>query len=179
MTCVSVKFIPLAKKGASVSDGEIYILKPKQAVLVLSKETFALPSTVTGIANLRTTLTKSGLLALNVGIIDPFFNGPISTSLINFSAREVPIEIGMSFFRVVFFEHDDTNDHHKKDESKRYEDYDRELQVDAYREFPKNFMDLPELNNRYYGITAWKLLKGLVRTYWPVSIPDIFFTFNI
>jgi deoxycytidine triphosphate deaminase len=53
-----------------------YFLEPREMVWVLSKEEFALPKDVTGLATLRTTFTKQGILALNVGIIDPFFSRP-------------------------------------------------------------------------------------------------------
>src|SRR3984893_17408438 len=49
-----------------------YFLEPREMVWVLSKEEFDLPKDVTGLATLRTTFTKQGILALNVGIIDPF-----------------------------------------------------------------------------------------------------------
>jgi deoxycytidine triphosphate deaminase len=50
-------------------------LEPREMVWILSKEEFALPKDVTGFATLRTTFTKQGILALNVGIIDPFLTG--------------------------------------------------------------------------------------------------------
>ena len=84
-----------------------YFLDPREMVWVLSKEEFNIPATVTGLATLRTTFTKQGILALNVGIIDPFFQGPISTALINFSDRPRRISVGDKFFRIAFFEHDD------------------------------------------------------------------------
>jgi deoxycytidine triphosphate deaminase len=62
-------------------------LEPREMVWVLSREEFNMPADVTGFATLRTTFTKQGILALNVGIIDPLFKGPISTALINFSDR--------------------------------------------------------------------------------------------
>lgn len=73
---------------------ETYFLAPREMVLVLSEESFNLPGDVTGHATLRTTFTKKGLLALNVGIIDPFFRGPISTALLKFSDRADPIRWG-------------------------------------------------------------------------------------
>lgn len=169
------KIYPAGEDGESIQPGKIYYLKPNQAVLVLSEEEFGLPSTVTGIATLRTTLTKMGLLALNVGIIDPFFNGPISTTLINFSGRSVPIEIGMCFFRVVFFEHEDTTEYHKRNENKSPEVYDKELRIDAYREFPKNFMNMPEFDRKFYAGTAMKMLKGWALVYWYISLPLMVF----
>ncbi|WP_166416586.1 dCTP deaminase domain-containing protein [Cochlodiniinecator piscidefendens] len=170
---------PAGEKNTQIDPNEIYYLKPKQAILVLSHEEFGLPGTVTGIATLRTTLTKNGLLALNVGIIDPFFNGPISTTLINFSSRDVPIQIGMPFFRVVFFEHTDTTDFHRADESKKQSDYHSELQIAAYREFPKNFMDMPIMDHRFYAGTALKMIKGLAIVYWYFSIPLFLFFLSI
>ena len=169
------KIYPAGENRNSIQAGEIYYLKPNQAVLVLSEEEFGLPGTITGIATLRTTLTKMGLLALNVGIIDPFFNGPISTTLINFSGRPVPIEIGMRFFRVVFFEHENTTEYHAENESKKPEEYDKELRIDAYREFPKNFMNMPEFDRRFYAGTAMKMLKGWAIVYWYLSIPALIF----
>jgi deoxycytidine triphosphate deaminase len=62
----------------------MYFLEPREMVWVLSKEEFSMPANVTGFATLRTTFTKQGILALNVGIIDPMFHGQISTALITF-----------------------------------------------------------------------------------------------
>lgn len=165
------EIFPAGEKSVTVKEDELFYLKPRQTVLVLSKEEFGLPATVTGIATLRTTLTKKGLLALNVGVIDPFFNGPISTTLINFSEKEVPIKIGMPFFRVLFLEHDDTTDFHHASEDKTTACYREELKIDAYRDFPKNFMNLPKFDDRFYANTAWRMIKGLTKQYWYFSIP--------
>jgi deoxycytidine triphosphate deaminase len=75
-------------------------LEPREMVWVLSKEEFKMPATVTGLATLKTAFTKDGILALNVGIIDPLFSGPISTALINFSDRPRRIQIGDKFFSI-------------------------------------------------------------------------------
>ena len=107
-----------------------YFIGPREMVFVLSKEHFALPSNVTGVATLRTTFTKDGLLALNVGIIDPLFSGPISTALLNFSDRPVEIHVGQKFFRVLFLEHDDVADFSpEKDESVEHQEYVREESI--------------------------------------------------
>lgn len=165
------EIFPAGEKNNAVEKDELFFLKPRQTVLVLSNEEFGLPGTVTGIATLRTTLTKKGLLALNVGVIDPYFNGPISTTLINFSENEVPIKIGMPFFRVLFLEHDDTKDFHRANEDKTTKRYREELQINAYRDFPKNFMNLPKFDDRFYANTAWRMIKGLTKQYWYFSIP--------
>jgi deoxycytidine triphosphate deaminase len=73
---------PVGKQGYKErKNGEVgrYAIAPREAVWILSKEEFRLPSTVTGVATLRTSFTKQGLVAFNVGIIDPHYNGPVST----------------------------------------------------------------------------------------------------
>jgi deoxycytidine triphosphate deaminase len=114
------EIIPIGKDAVRARRKEpptTYYLEPREMVWVLSKEEFDLPKDVTGLATLRTTFTKQGILALNVGIIDSFFRGPISTALINFSDRPRRIDVGDRFFRVAFLEHDDVTAHHARDES--------------------------------------------------------------
>ncbi len=143
------------KNGAA----ERYFIHPREMVLVLSKETFNLPATVTGHANLRTTFTKDGLLALNVGIIDPFFSGPISTALLNFSDRPVEIHVGQKFFRVLFFEHDDISEFKPiKDESLQSGQYLIELEKKAFSEFPKTYLNVPADDSEFYFRNFWKLV---------------------
>jgi deoxycytidine triphosphate deaminase len=172
------RIYPTGENSASISEDTIYFLEPRQAVLVLSEEEFGLPATVTGLATLRTTLTKSGLLALNVGIIDPKFNGPISTTLINFSDQKVAIKRGMPFFRVLFFEHGDTNAYHRNNESKVYRAYEDELRELAFVRFPRSFMNLPKFDNSFYAGTALKMIKGLSFKYWYFSIPSVIFALS-
>src|ERR1700681_4318997 len=111
---IGKKAILRRRKNPNVSP---YYLEPREMVWVLSKEEFEMPANVTGLATLRTTYTKDGILALNVGIIDPLFRGPISTALINFSDRPRRIAVGDKFFRLAFFEHDDVQAFHKQDEN--------------------------------------------------------------
>lgn len=146
-------------------DGPVtrYFINPQEMVFVLSKEHFSLPSTVTGIATLRTTFTKDGLLALNVGIIDPCFNGPISTALLNFSDRPVEIYVGQKFFRVLFFEHESVSDYKPdRNESIEKSEYIRVLEKKAYSEFPKTYLNIPSSDDEFYYRNFWKLVwKGM------------------
>ena len=83
-----------------------YLLKPRAIVWVMSRERFTLPSTVTGITTLRTRLTRAGLLTLTVGIVDPEYDGHLSTAVINFGKRDFRLRIGDRLFRTVFFSYD-------------------------------------------------------------------------
>lgn len=97
------QIFPVESKLLSGEAIHKYFLQPLEMVWILSKEEFAMPSTATGLAALRTSFTKDGVLALNVGIIDPLFHGPISTALINFSDRPRRIDVGDKFFESHFF----------------------------------------------------------------------------
>ncbi|MBN9585718.1 MAG: hypothetical protein BGN84_00795 [Afipia sp. 62-7] len=156
------EIIPIGKKAirARRKDPIVspYFLAPREMVWVLSKEEFSMPATVSGFATLRTTFTKQGILALNVGIIDPLFHGPISTALINFSDRAREIRIGDKFFRVAFFEHSDVSAFHAKDENVVRAQYIRNLENVSYSDFSKSFLNIPEFDDEYYSRKFWSLI---------------------
>jgi len=136
-----------------------YFIKPQEMIFVLSQESFKLPANITGIATLRTTFTKRGLLALNVGVIDPFFEGPISTALLNFSNRPVKIEVGDKFFRVIFIEHDDVSSTRPQlSESIDRRKYVRDLEEKSYADFPETYLSVPTNNPDYFYINFWRLV---------------------
>jgi deoxycytidine triphosphate deaminase len=153
-----------------------YFLEPREMVWVLSKEEFALPKDVTGLATLRTSFTKQGILALNVGIIDPFFQGPISTALINFSDRPRPIQVGEKFFRVAFFEHTDVTAHHSRDESLERRAYIRDLETVSFSDFAPSFLNIPTFDDKYYERKFWSIFySGITKNKW-ISFPTMFVT---
>ncbi len=61
---------------------------------------------MTGITTLRTTWTRKGLLTLTVGIVDPCYDGYLSTAVINFSNTAFSLQKGDTFFRTAFFQHE-------------------------------------------------------------------------
>lgn len=146
------------KKRRSGSAINAYFIEPREMVWVLSKESFSLPADVTGLATLRTSFTKEGLLALNVGIIDPMFHGPISTALINFSDVPRLIEVGDKFFRVAFFGHADTTPHHRINENKERNTYLREIEEASYAQFSKSFLNIPDFNDDFYHRKFWSII---------------------
>jgi deoxycytidine triphosphate deaminase len=146
-----------------------YRLKPREMVWVLSKETFKLPGTVTGLATLRTTHTKLGLLALNVGILDPYFEGPISTILLNFSDKTRRIAVGEKFFRLLFFEHADTAQWKSEYKITRTE-YSAQLKEWSTYDFPSNFMDLKDHTAEWQANLFGSMLLAFVRKRWLRSI---------
>ena len=174
------EIVPIGKKAirARRKDPQIspYFLEPREMVWVLSKEEFNMPPTVTGFATLRTTFTKQGILALNVGIIDPFFKGPISTALINFSDRPREIRVGDKFFRIAFLEHSDVTLFHKGNENAERATYIRQLENVSYADFSPNFLNIPKFDDEFYFQKFWSIIfYGLTKN-WKVSIPLLFVT---
>ncbi|MGU7761510.1 hypothetical protein ACV2Y0_15550 [Enterobacter hormaechei] len=177
------------------------ILKPQDSVFVISEEILHVPEGFVAYVFLKNTLSKRGFLALNTGIIDSNYNGPISTLLINFSAVEeyLPItnnEVDKSFFRVVFHEIDkntnynptppDSNAYNVKKEYKKYKSY---CSSDIAK-FPKTFLEpvvlkeqiSKELTEKLNSISITKIgvviaVVGLVLSLLPIG-RDMFFAYS-
>ena len=79
-----------------------FTLKPQGMVYVVFKEKVNLPDNIIGFAHVKTSLTKSGIMATNIGIIDPSYSGFISTLLINFGKSEHAILKNDTALRVTF-----------------------------------------------------------------------------
>lgn len=117
-----------------------FILKPGQIVQVVSAEIFDLPAHITGHVTYKTALTHSGIWALTVGIVDPGWTGPVTTTLLNFSKLDHPIHRGDEFLRVSFFEHHPVNQN-ALPSPVSLEKYMKRQQKAAASNFPQTFMD--------------------------------------
>lgn len=123
--------------------------------------------------------TKQGILALNVGIIDPFFPGPISTALINFSDRARRIDLGDKFFRIAFLDHADVTAYHNPDENTERASYVRQLQEASYADFSPSFLNIPSFDDDYYTKKFWSVLWRGITNNKTVSIPLLIFIFVV
>ncbi|MDB4223948.1 hypothetical protein N9850_09270 [Granulosicoccus sp.] len=100
-------------KGNSVLEPvTAYNLRPSEMAIIVSQETFAIPkgAGITALVTLASSMTKQGLLALDHGIVDPSYEGPIGTLIINFSNTNVMLREGDEFFRVLFLTHEPIKD---------------------------------------------------------------------
>ncbi len=86
------------KKNESSS----FLLEPQGMVYVIFKERLIIPSNIIGFAHVKTSLTKKGIMATNIGIVDPNYNGFMSTLLINFSKTDCLINQNESALKVTF-----------------------------------------------------------------------------
>ena len=87
--------------AGSEKNGPIFTIEPQQMVILLSSETVKIPLGYVGIATLKTGLSFRGILSLNQGLIDPGFEGRISSSAINFQEKPVQLKQGDTFLRIV------------------------------------------------------------------------------
>lgn len=101
-----------ATVGVIISEGKdvgsTYTLPPRGVVWVVSKEDFHLQADTTAVAALRTTWAHNGIFALNVGVVDPGWKGPVATALVNFSTEDFSVSHGDPFMRLMFFKHKPT-----------------------------------------------------------------------
>lgn len=177
------------------------ILKPQDSVFVISEEILHVPEGFVAYVFLKNTLSKKGFLALNTGIIDSNYNGPISTLLINFSAVEeyLPIsdnEVDKSFFRVVFHEIDKNTNYSPTSSGANC--YDVKTEYDTYKsycssdiaKFPKTFLEpvvlkeqiSKELTEKLNSISITKIgvviaVVGLLLSLLPIG-RDVFFAYK-
>jgi len=86
--------------GGKIVDS--YNVPPQGIVEIISQESLTLPDHVSGFATVKTGLSTNGLLALNIGIIDPLYRGKLSSFLVNFSKVDFLIENGDVFLRTHF-----------------------------------------------------------------------------
>lgn len=82
--------------------GTEYRLPAGGTVRVVSKESLQMPKDITGHALLKNELCRKGVLAINIGVIDPGFEGPLSSILINFGRSDFVVKQGAAFLRISF-----------------------------------------------------------------------------
>ncbi len=117
-----------------------FTIKPGHMVQVVSAEVFSLSDRVTGHVTYKTTLTKKGIWALTVGIVDPGWDGPVATTLLNFSRVDYAIAEGDAFLRVSLFEHDPVPAERLR-KAPPLEAYLKDVQKTAASNFPNTFLD--------------------------------------
>lgn len=92
----------LITNGKEIYNGKI-MLPPQGMIMAVSNEVFDLKDKqVIGYTTVKNALSRKGIWALNIGIVDAGWRGPISSILINFSKQEQELETGDEFLRITF-----------------------------------------------------------------------------
>jgi dCTP deaminase-like protein len=96
------EIIPAGPHAGTMAATSEYRLPPGGMVRVVSRESLRMPDDVTGHVLLKNALCRTGVLAINIGVVDPGFVGPLSSTLINFGRADFVVGKGLSFLRVSF-----------------------------------------------------------------------------
>lgn len=115
-----------------------YTLQPNEMVQVTSAEVFGLPPDVTAHVSYKTSMTHKGIWALTVGVVDPGWNCPVSTTLFNFSKVPFAICKGDVFLRVSLFQHSPASMLH---EGPAVEEYETKVRKTAMTTFGRQFLN--------------------------------------
>jgi dUTPase len=156
--------------AGSASGGSAYNLPPGGTVRVVSKELLKLPNSITGHALLKNELCRKGVLAINIGVIDPGFEGPISSILINFGQGNFVVKQGDAFLRISFHRCPPSS---KADKSVKYNRQQyislAKAEVDAY--MAPTFLNIDvtakRAARRAFGsfkkaLTLWAIVAGIL-----------------
>ncbi len=135
------------KPGGDVAD--FYTVPPQGIVEVISEERVCLPADVTGFAMVKTSLSNQGLLALNIGIIDPGYRGKIGSFFVNFGKREQQLKKGDVFLRVVFHATDGEIGDVIKSTIMDDERYISEKRANMQANFSTEFLDIGAITSKY------------------------------
>ncbi len=171
--------IPVGEEAESYDfarPNQSLVIKPRQVAWVVSKEVFNIKShAITALVTLRSTFTKKGLLALDVGLVDPDFEGPIGSIVINFSKNDIPLMVGQEFFRVVFVTHPEVPE---KFRTPRVKTTALQYAQDRYNEivqgFPATFLNTDVLSDEVADKVTEKVssdildqvILHLIKKYW-------------
>jgi len=90
------------RDGKSEKSEDDCDVSPQGIVLAMSQEVVKLPPGICAFASVKTTLCREGVMAINVGLIDPGWEGPISSVLLNFGKDPYRLKSGEAFLRLTF-----------------------------------------------------------------------------
>lgn len=146
-----------------------YVLQPNEMVQVTSAEVFGLPSDITAHVSYKTGMTHKGIWALTVGVVDPGWNCPVSTTLFNFSKVPFAISKGDVFLRVSMFQHSPVSSLH---EGPAVEDYERGVRKTAMTTFGRQFLNADKVAEKA-GSVAMEKMRNSALT-WVAAIAFLF-----
>jgi deoxycytidine triphosphate deaminase len=147
----------LTSKGEELTT---YVLPPLGTVEVVSTEEFTLRENVAGYATVKTSLCNDGILAINIGIIDPLWKGPVSSTLINFGKHDCLLQAGAEFLRITFHEY-----HPQKIVAKpsaqilSYQEYVADRKQKVLQHLSETFLNLQENTRRITQTVASEVLN--------------------
>ncbi len=148
-----------------------YVLQPNEMVQVTSAEVFALPDDITAHVSYKTGLTRKGIWALTVGVVDPGWNCPVSTTLFNFSKIPFSISEGDIFLRVSFFQHPPVSKEYQR-VGPAAEEYTRGVQATAGAVFGRQFLNADTVAENAGKVATERMKDSAIK--WVAGVAFVF-----
>lgn len=161
-----------------------YTLKPGGMVLVFSKEVFNLPDNVLGMTTVKNALSNKGVMAVNIGLVDPGYIGPISGILINFGPTAEIICDNDPFLRMTFHKTNETRltpNNSIIDISKIKNEYiDRRL-IESNKNLNSTFLSLGTLEKNILEKSKQQIIPALLKqiSYFLIIVSLIVFLLDL
>ena len=118
-----------AGRPEDISVRQSYVVGPRSLVWVRMLETVKLPNDVCAFWWQTNSLSRKGLMLVNMSMVDPGYEGPLACLFVNFGRSEVRLSAGMTMARLVFHQVD--ADAEPYPVSFRTQEYDNGLADDA------------------------------------------------
>jgi deoxycytidine triphosphate deaminase len=117
-------------------------LKPQGIVAVISKEWITLPKDICAYAHVKTSLSREGVLAINAGVVDPGWSGPLSSVLLNFGESTYCLRSGDTFIRLTFHKVPDSELSVQSPRSR--EEYEESIKIKFKKRLTSSFMNIDD-----------------------------------
>lgn len=147
---LSIKgFIVIDNKPQS-EEIESFFLEPRGMVVAVSNEIFDMPNDVVGYTTVKNALSLKGVMAINVGIVDPLYKGPISSALINFGKEKIELKKGDTFLRMTFHEFKKGKEINPFAYNFDETQYWNKRKIDAYEYLDETFLNMKSIYKDVY-----------------------------
>lgn len=168
------------KVGCIVKDGKVFnqdavSIGPQEMVVIILEGEIMVPWDCFGIAYPKTSLCQKGLHILNTGIIDPGYEGSLSTVAINFKNSPVEIRKNDVFLRLILYQNSQEYPRDKTT-TKSFDNYIQD-RIEESENYPKTFLDVPGQMNRLADNMSDKITNKMMnKTLFVIAAVTIFFT---
>ena len=169
--------IAIQADGKVHVDEEFYKVEPHGMVEVISRETIKIPANVAGYASVMTRLAREGLLALNTGILDPGYQGPVSAVMVNFGNTPKCLKRDDPFLRLTFHHYDPPSNVQRVSISR--EEFVQERKKEVGERFSESFLDIKAQTGAIVRGIFWKSLGYAALVVTLVAMTVTFVTWGV
>lgn len=125
------------------------VINPAELVWIKANEDIAMPPDMVGLWIQTQTLSRQGLLLLNITLIEPGYEGPLSAVFVNFGNKKVVIDSRTKIAKVIFLPLDNaTTKPIGKWDSNKYDKWLKDMAVNAPETFLQLQSFLPDIEQK-------------------------------